>query len=526
VIVDGKRLPAGTVVEADICIVGAGPAGIALATNYAKQSGITVALVESGGMEFDAETQELAHSDIVGQEYFPMNETRLRVFGGSSLSWGGIGGEFTELDFEERSWVPNSGWPFTKKELAPYYERGMKVARMDPDTIDTDPDDSPPAEGTKWSNVLFSAPTRFGKVFRREMEESKSVTVYLNSTVTKVELHPDGHHVDGLRLSCLGGNTYRVVAGTYVLAGGGIENPRMLMLSTDVATDGIGNQHDLLGRYFQEHPRMRDRYLLPEGTPELCRRIQGAAGTLRFSRITVSEEAQRKEGLLNYFANLSFGYAAQDAPQFDAVRRIVNASRSPWSDSPYYQDIGGGPNRVRWEDIKTVLKRPDRAFIGAFGAQFQPKFTRRWLDVQSSVEMVPRPENRLVIDDKKDAFGLPLVRVVWSLHPDEERTYRRGLEIILREMDRLEPGVSKNWIDDGMQWPKDAIGTWHHIGTTRMHNDPKYGVVDSDCKVHGIDNLYLAGSSVFPTGGVTAPTLTIVALSLRLYDHLKVKAAV
>ena len=369
-IVDGKQLPAGTVVEADICIVGAGPAGISLATNYAKRSGVTVALIESGGMEFDAETQELAHSDIVGQEYFPMKETRLRVFGGSSLSWGGIGGEFTELDFQERSWVPNSGWPFGKSELAPYYERGMKVAQMDPDTIDTDPDDAPPAKGAKWSNVLFSAPTRFGKVYKQEMEDSKSVTVYLNSTVTKVELHADGHHVDGLQLSCLGGNTYRVVAGTYVLAGGGIENARMLMLSNDVATAGIGNEHDLLGRYFQEHPRMKDRYMLPEGTAELCRRIQGAAGTLRFSRIAVSEEAQREEGLLNYFANLSFGYAAQDAPQFDAVRRIVNASRSPWSDSPYYQDIGGGPNRVRWEDIKTVLKRPDKAFVGAFGAQF------------------------------------------------------------------------------------------------------------------------------------------------------------
>ena len=187
---------------------------MALATNYAGQSRIKVALIESGGMEFDADTQELAHSDVVGQEYFPMKETRLRVFGGSTWSWGGIGGEFTPLDFEERSWVPNSGWPFTKKDLQPYYDSAMKVAKMDPDTIDVDPDGAPPAEGTRWANVLFSAPTRFGKVYREEMEQSRSVSVYLNSTVTKVELHPSGGHVEGLQVSCLNANSYRVKAGT------------------------------------------------------------------------------------------------------------------------------------------------------------------------------------------------------------------------------------------------------------------------------------------------------------------------
>lgn len=525
-IIDGKQLPAGSLIEADLCIVGAGPAGITLALQYAKKTGTKVALLESGGLEFDAETQELAHSEVVGQEYFPMKETRLRVFGGSTLSWGGIGGAFTPLDFEERSWVPNSGWPFAKRDIEHYYNEAMAVSLMDPDTVDKDPDDAPPAEGTRWANVLFSAPTRFGKVYRDEMEKAASVTVYLNSTVTKLDLHPDGGHIEGLQIGCIGGNSYRVQAGNYVLAGGGIENARMLMVSNDVASRGIGNEHDLVGRYFQEHPRLHDRYRLPKGTAALRRRIQGAAGTLRFSRVVLTDEVQRKEKLLNYFANLSFGYLAQDAPQFDAVRRIVNASRSPWSDSPYYQDIGGGPNRVRWQDIKTVLKRPDQAFIGAFGAQFQPTFTRRWLEIQSSVEQLPRPENRLVLVDEKDGLGVPRVRVEWTMHPDEERTYRRGLEIVLTEMERLEPGISKNRIDDPDPWPHEALGTWHHIGTTRMHRDPTHGVVDADCRVHGVDNLYVAGSSIFPTGGVTAPTLTIVALSLRLYDHLKARATV
>jgi choline dehydrogenase-like flavoprotein len=519
VFVDGSNVSKGTTIETDVCIVGAGPAGISLAMQYVKQSAVNVALIESGGLEFDPETQELAETEVVGHDYFPVKETRIRVFGGSSLSWGGIGAAFTPLDFEKRSWVPNSGWPFGKADLEPFYERAMSVAVMDPGSRERG--DGSPAPGTRWANVMFSAPTRFGKLYREDLEKSHSVTVYLKSTVTRLGLHQDGGHIEAIDVGCLGGNTYRVVAKTYVLAGGGIENARLLMISNDVATAGIGNEHDVVGRYFQEHPRVDDRYRLPVGTPALTERIEGAAGTLRFSRVAITDDIQREEHLLNYFANLTFGYAAQDAPQFDALRRIVNASRSPWSDSPYYQDIGGGPNRVRWEDVKTVLKRPDRTFICAVGAQFQPKFARRWLNVQSSVEQIPRPENRLVLTKDKDAFGLPRVRLEWTLHPDEERTYRRGLELLMGEMDRLEPGITDQKIDDPDPWPDAAIGTWHHIGTTRMSDDPSRGVVDADCRVHGVDNLYVAGSSVFPTGGVTAPTLTIVALALRLYEHLQ-----
>jgi choline dehydrogenase-like flavoprotein len=522
--IDGKRVPAGSTIDVDLCIVGGGPAGISLAMQYVTNSNIKVALLESGGLEFDEETQKLAYTEAEGQAYFPVHETRLRVFGGSTISWGGIGAALSPLDFEKRPWIPHSGWPFSKTELDPYYADALPLAQMDPDTRETNEDESgPPAEGTKWSNVMFSAPTRFGQVYREDIERSSSVVAYLNTTALKLELHPDGRHIEGLQVGCLGGNRYRVAAGTYVLAGGGMENPRLLLTSNDVATAGIGNDRDLVGRYFQEHPRMHDRYRLTSGSAALAKRIVGAAGTLRFSRITVTAETQRKEGLLNYFANLAFGYVAQDSPQFDALRRLVNASRSPWKDSPYMQDIDGGPNRRRWEDVKKILKRPDRAFVCAVGAQFLPAALRRWVLVQSSVEQVPQRENRVVLTGDRDAFGIPRLKLIWRLHDDEERTYRRGLSIILRELDRLEPGLSENRIDDPDPWPGEVLGTWHHIGTTRMHDDPAHGVVDADCRVHGVDNLYVAGSSVFPIGGVTAPTLTIVALSLRLADHLKAR---
>ena len=519
-IIDGRQLPADSTVAVDLCIVGAGPAGIALAMQYVKQTGVKVALIETGGLEFDHETQELAYTAVEGQRYFEVHETRLRVFGGSSISWGGIGSELTTLDFEERPWIRNSGWPVSKEELAPYYKEAMPLSLMDPDTREDD-DDGPTAPGTRWANVLFSPPTRFGQVYKDDIERSSSVTAYLNSTVTKLELHPDGKHIEGIRVGCLNGNAYRVVAGAYVLAGGGMENPRMLLLSNDVATAGIGNGHDLVGRYFQEHPRLHDRYRIPRDSDGLTKKISGAAGTLRFSRIALTDEVQEKEQLLNYHVNLAFGYAAQDTPQFEALRRVVNASRSPWKDSPYHQDIPGGPNVLRGQDVRTILRRPDKAFVCALGAQFRPPFLRRWVEIESSVEQLPRPENRVVLTNERDALGLQRVKLEWTLHPDEERTYRRGLSLILGELDRHQPGLSTNRIEDPDPWPARAKGTWHHIGTTRMHNDPAHGVVDRNCQVHGVENLFIAGSSVFPIGGAGAPTLTLVALALRLRDHLK-----
>ncbi len=335
-----------------------------------------------------------------------------------------------------------------------------------------------------------------------------------------MSLDPSGHHVDALEVRTAAGNRFTIAAKHYVLAGGGIENARLLLASRDIQKHGIGNQHDLVGRYFQEHPRLFNRYRLTGDSTALSQWVVGAAGTLRFSRLGLTEEVQRREGLLNFLANLSFGYAGQETPQFEAARRIVNASRSPWSDSPYYQDTGGGPNRVRWEDVSTCMKRPHRTVQSLIGAALRPPRMRRWLQVVCSVEQVPRPENRVVLTDERDRFGNPMARLEWTLDPAEERTYRRGMELTLEALETYAPGISALRYADPDPWPDEVLGTWHHIGTTRMAHDPRRGVVDADSKVHGVDNLFVAGSSVFPASGATAPTLTLLALSLRLAEHV------
>jgi choline dehydrogenase-like flavoprotein len=295
----------------------------------------------------------------------------------------------------------------------------------------------------------------------------------------------------------------------------------MLLLSGNRDNGGLANEHDVVGRFFQEHPGAKDRYLLPDDAGDLASRVQGAAGTLNFSRLGLSDAVQRDEKLLNYIVNVSFGYAGQSTEQFQAVRRIVNASRKPWSDSPYLQDVGGGPNKVRMEDIKIALRKPHIAFQSAVGARFEPERLRRFLHIESNVEQVPRRENRVTLTDETDAFGLPRANLNWSLTDLEERTYRRGLELVVEALDQYAPGLKDGRMDYPDPWPDAVHGNWHHIGTTRMHTDPAEGVVDKNCKVHGIANLFVAGSSVFPTGGATSPTLTIVALGLRLSEHLK-----
>ena len=527
-LIDARTIPEGTTIHVDLCIVGGGPAGISVALPFLDSS-TTVAIIESGGLDFDEAAQTQAEATSSGHNYFPMKETRIRAFGGSTMSWGGISAPLDTIDFEKRSWVPHSGWPISREDLDPYYEEAKAVSHViDPDASSAGSegyfgDENGPTPSTRWAEVYFSAPARFGRLYEQEFSKAPNVTTYLYSTALELEPNESQSAISGLRIASLDGSTFRIVADNYALSGGGIENARIMLASGNKDRGGIGNQHDLVGRFFQEHPRMYDRYALPEDSAALASHVNGAAGTLHFSRLGLSDAAQSDEGLLNYIVNLSFGYSGQETDQFQAVRRMVNARRKPWSDSPYFQDVGGGPNTVRWEDVKTALKKPHRSFQSAFGAQFEPDGMRKWIEIETNVEQIPSPDSRVTLNGDLDAFGVPTAHLHWSLSDEEERSYRRGLELIVEALDEYSPGLSRGKMDYPDPWPEEVFGCWHHIGTTRMHENASEGVVDANCQVHGIANLYIAGSSVFPTGGATSPTLTIVALGLRLAEYLDAK---
>jgi choline dehydrogenase-like flavoprotein len=317
-----------------------------------------------------------------------------------------------------------------------------------------------------------------------------------------------------------------VTAECYVLAGGGIENARLLLASNGVQEAGVGNVSDTVGRYFMEHLRVQNYYRVKPGSTPLGRLVAGrAAGTLRFLRLSVSPDIQRREELLNYHADVQFGYAHQYPPRWDACRRLLMASLPPWNASPFFQDAGGGRLGVRKQDLLTVLSRPVQSLVGVFGAITRAPSLRRFLRVYSTVEQAPNRGNRLRLSPERDALGVPKVQLHWTTVEAEERTYRRSLDVVLDEFEKLEPGLRSCNLDQLDPWPSKLVGNWHHIGTTRMHEDPQQGVVDRDCKVHGIQNLFIAGSSVFPVSASTSPTFTLILLALRLADHLTSKVA-
>lgn len=525
-LIDGRRVPAGTTVQTDICVIGAGPAGLALATRLADTTRLEVLVLESGQLEFDPQAQALAKGEVVGDRYFPIEETRIRAFGGSSWSWGGVLSPFEPIDFAKRTWVADSGWPFALQELQRFYADALSLCQADPEFIAAEPWTTtsrhiePTDAKVEPGPIYIGPPVRFGKVCAGAFRESDRLNAYLGATAVRLAASPAADRVEAVDVAAFSGNRWRVAAQTFVLAAGGIENPRLLLASNDVEPQGLGNSHDVVGRFFMEHPRITDRLWIDGDGRGLEALIAGTAGEPRFGRVRLTDAVQTRERLLNYHANLAFGHAGQDQPPWQALRRLAIARKRPWNESPFFQDAGGGRMGVHRADVATVLRHPLRACRAALGVALAPRTLRRFISITSTMEQAPSPQNRVVLSAARDMLDMPSARLEWTLGAEEHRTYQRGLDLVVEYLQERIPGLSTARLERAV-WPDAVRGTWHHMGTTRMHVDPRQGVVDENCRVHGIGNLYVAGSSIYPNGGSAGPTLTLVALGLRLAEHLR-----
>ena len=529
-IIDARSLPGGALLDADICIIGAGPAGISLAREFDAQP-FRVVLLEGGNLAYDRASQALYKGENVGVNYEDLDMARSRYFGGASNCWGGFCRPMDEHDFQVRDWVPNSGWPIGRADLLPYYRRAHPLLELGP--FEYDPatwegwigrSDARllPFDGARVINIIsqLSPPTRFGRRYYDDIAQSGNVTAYLDANVTEIETPGNGAEVTGVQVRTLTGGSFRVTARTYVLATGGIETSRLLLASNRYQSAGIGNQHDVVGRYFMDHPRLRlgsFNFRDPKansGFYDLHNTFAGritAQGVKVAAYFGLTPETQRAERIGNTRCYAVSRFACDDHDTYEAAKFLRQALRGNGS------LLGRSPR-----DIANLARHLPRVVVMVAGHKLRLPFLTRGFAVESVAEPTPLPGSRVTLGQGRDALGMPRVRVDWRVGELEKRTMRRTQEILAEEM--AHAGTAEVVIGaprEDEAWPDGLMGCWHHMGTARMHADPRRGVVDADCRVHGVGNLFIAGSSVFPTCGSDMPTITIVALALRLADHIK-----
>jgi choline dehydrogenase-like flavoprotein len=522
VIIDARSVPSGTVVETEVCIVGAGAAGITLAREFINTP-FRVTLLESGGMTYDQETEDLYDGQSIGRRYLNLTTCRLRYFGGTTNHWGGWCLPYDAIDFEPRDDLPHHGWPFPKSHLDPYYKRAQDVCKLGPYEYEpsswgiTPNKVPPPFAGPDFKvKILQVSPVQFGPVYASALRSAPRVTAYLHANAFNFEAGENDAEVKELAVKTLSGQNFTVRARIYVVATGGIENARLLLASGREGGPGLGNKHDLVGRFFMVHLAYSAGAILP-AHPRMTfdfraeKEIEIGGGKHSFvSFIGLRSDAMRRRHLPNIM--ISWGYKFSPVVSgVNALKRLVDG-----------EDFKGG----FFADLSEVVHHLEG--VGEFVLRkelFGEGIPIEAMNAYCASEQEPNPDSRVTLGSKRDRLGMPEIVLDWKLMEKDKSSAAETLRLLATEMGAAGFGRFHPLVTDDAPWPKDFVGNDHQMGTTRMHGDPTRGVVDENCRVHAMANLYVAGSSVFPAGGANNPTLTIVALALRLADHIKAKLA-
>lgn len=513
--IDAREDGLPEVIRGRICVIGAGAAGITLARKLAeKEAGVL--LVEAGGLDIDGRTQSLFAGRHLGLQYFDLASCRLRYFGGTTNHWSGYCRANDRLDYEGRPELGLPAWPFGHDELEPYileagrslgiaadaFEPHMVIAAAGLDAAQL-VDDVSDVLITK--TFQLAQDIRLGQIWRDEIVASPNLTPYLNLNVTAVRLTPDARQVSHLEAATTTGKRYRIEATQFVLCCHAIENARLLLASNDVMQAGVGNAHDHVGRYFMDHIHiLASRFIPSDRFPAL---YDWGFATQHYlnANISFSDDALRREGLLNYYCRFVPQYVTEQTR--DALKNVVWGFRAP-GDLDYLADVA---------QVMTELTGATHLELSRRGlAYYAPEYYL----LDHRIEQAPNSDSRVVLSDRRDGIGNLIADLDWRLNDHDIESFRKGQAAVGRELAALgygrieEEDITRDLVESRVE------GHYHHIGTTRMSVDPSAGVVDANCQVHGISNLHIGGSSVFPTAGYAGPTMMIIAMAMRQAEYL------
>jgi choline dehydrogenase-like flavoprotein len=556
----------GSTITADLAIVGGGPTGLTIATQCAR-AGRKVLVIESGLELENREHSTLNNIESVGelqselqrrkrmafhgsQLKFWSHESqpfgvRCRALGGSTHGWAGKSAPYDAIDFKHRPWVPNSGWPVDHDQIEPYVLRAMEVLNLSPK--------QPPVrfheEGLHSFYWQFARSRldrmdvmRFGKEFLAQ--RPAGTHLLLDATVTHIGISDDGSQFTHLDVSSLAGRRACIKARMCVLAASGIENARLLLVSNDVCSNGIGNQHDIVGRYLMDHTAAPVGRIPTEQVAVLAK-LFGFFGLSHEGRahmfmhgLALTPEIQQCEQLLNaavYFVS----ERAPDDP-WDALKRLLRCGSENLGGDLLSVVKGSGllvkgtavkilsddriPTAIKELIIDAAIKLSPNSVASEFQSRGLPH-KLVGLTVNAISEQTPNPNSRLTLSSYTDRLGIPLAKVDWRISDSERQTLMRIAELLQKALTGagLPALILEDWAIERRPQDIVIIDMAHTLGTTRMSAVANRGVVDPDCRIHGLQNLYIAGGSVFPTSGHANPTLMILAFAIRLADHLNLQ---
>jgi choline dehydrogenase-like flavoprotein len=515
-------------IGADVCVIGAGAVGITLALELGA-AGLDVVLVDQGRID-PAENDPGVYTVRPGTTVdLGTDADRPLFLGGNTNHWFGNCRPLDPFDFEQRDGVPYSGWPLDADELRPFYERAQRAAGLgsyrwyDVEEAAAQVDHGPLALDRELlqTRIVQCCPILgFADLYASELRASTNLRVIPGVRAMRLSTSSAADRVSAVETVDGSGRVGRLEADVFVLAGGGVENARLLLVSNEVDPAGLGNAHDLVGRFFMEHWFFELEldhqlhadlrlYEAPVSREDGYREAQAAGDAHIWGQLVLSEALMRERRSPGLGLWLQRG--PREPSSVTASRRFVKSVlRGKRPDQPR-SDVA-----TALSDPVSVARHVTRRLRGEGGLMGEG------YSLRVELEQVPDPENRITLSSAADAAGQPRPELRLALAGGELERALISLETVLPELD-LDGAAAAAQLK-GLHDAGRFGFFFHHMGTTRMSDDPADGVVGRDCRVHGLSNLYVAGSSVFPTGGTAAPTLTAIALGLRLADHLSARS--